>query len=304
MKKNLLTLFCILTVILSKPVLAQTMQDGLKMSNKQLCVVAQYQTESWKEYWEGTRFRTNPNLGTFTANSVTLMAAYGISEKLNVIAMLPYIQTSATAGTMRGQSGLQDLSVALKYDFLDYKKFRMYGVLGASTPVSKYIPDFLPFSIGLQAKTASFRLIAHQKIGPLHITGQAGYVARTKITVDRTNYFTDDNIIYSNSMAVPDITNVMIRVGMDKKAFLAEAFIEQTNCLTGSDIRRFDTPLPVNKMDFTRVGIFVTWHTPIKNVSLNFNASQVLDGRNVGKSTMLGGQLQYIINNKTSNLTK
>lgn len=297
MMKSLQKLYFIcLLLISSTTIFAQTPQDGLMMGDKKLCAVVQYDTESWSQYWEGDRLRKNQNVGTFTSNSASVMAAYGVTSKFNIIASLPYISTSSTSGTMTGLSGLQDVSLAFKYRFLLYHKFRMFGVLGVSTPVTDYVPDFLPYSIGLHSKTASARLIAHQLL-PLgiHITAQAGYIARDKIHVDRTNYYTGNEIQYSHEMAVPDQVSTSLRIGVNKKEVLAEAFIDNIRCTTGTDIRRYDTPLPANKMDWTRIGLFVTWHTPIKNFSVNGHFAKVIAGRNVGKvDAAFGGQLQYI----------
>jgi hypothetical protein len=97
-------------------------------------------------------------------------------------------------------------------------------------------------------------------------------------------------------MAVPDQISTSLRVGINKKAILAEAFVDNVTATSGTDIRRFDMPLPANKMDWTRVGLFVTWHTPLKNLSINAHGSQIVAGRNVGKvSSCFGFQIQYIL---------
>ncbi|MEA5258025.1 transporter [Arcicella aquatica] len=301
MKKHLLTLTCLCYLLFSPKIsFSQTTQDGLMMAKKELCLVLNYDKESWNKYWEGDRLRDNPNIGTFTSRSASFMAAYGINEKINVFAVLPYIENEASAGTMTGLKGVQDLSIAAKYKFYTYKKLRFYGVIGASVPVTDYVPDFLPFSIGLHSKTASARLIIHQLLPHgFHITAQGGYIARSKTNVDRTNYYTGNEIEYSHEMAVPDQVSTSLRVGINKKAVLAEAFIDNIRATTGTDIRRYDMPLPANKMDWTRVGLFVTWHTPIKHFSVNGHFSHVVAGRNVGKvEASYGAQLQYIVDFK------
>jgi hypothetical protein len=42
---------------------------------------------------------------------------YGITDKINVMAMVLYVQTEASQGTLAGMEGIQDLSVGVKYNF-------------------------------------------------------------------------------------------------------------------------------------------------------------------------------------------
>lgn len=298
MKKHLLTLTCTCCLLFfTKMSFAQTSQDGLMMTKKEVCLVLNYDRESWNKYWEGDRLRDNPNIGTLSTRMVSFMAAYGLTEKLNVFAVLPYIENEASAGTMTGLKGVQDLSLAAKYNFFNYAKLKLFGVVGVSVPTNNYVPDFLPFSIGLHSKTASARIIAHQLLPyGIHVTAQVGYIARSKTNVDRTNYYTGNEIEYSHEMAVPDQVSSSLRIGINKKAVLAEAFIDNIASTSGTDIRRYDMPLPANKMNWTRVGVFVTWHTPIDYFSVNGHFSHVVAGRNVGDvEVSYGAQLQYVL---------
>ena len=70
---------------------AQTLEDGVMMPGKALCTGFLYTHDSWDRYWEGTLKRGNGNIGTITTESVTWFGNYGITDRLNVIAMLPYV---------------------------------------------------------------------------------------------------------------------------------------------------------------------------------------------------------------------
>ncbi len=72
---------------------------------------------SWNEYWEGTTKRENKNLGTVTNQSLMFMSNYGITDKLNVLATVPYVWTDASAGTLHGMKGFQDIDLDVKYEF-------------------------------------------------------------------------------------------------------------------------------------------------------------------------------------------
>ena len=120
---------------------AQTEMDGIMMTKNNFCtgVIGSY--NSWKDYWEGTNKRNNENLGTVSTNMTGLMGNYGISDKLNAIFSLAYVQTKASAGTLKGMKGLQDLSLNLKWMPVDIKfgkgVFSLYGVAGFSLPAWK-----------------------------------------------------------------------------------------------------------------------------------------------------------------------
>ena len=112
------TLAICLVVTLAK---AQTVDDAIMMNKKQWCNGLTYMHSSWNQYWEGTTKRSNQNLGTVTTQSVMFMSAYGITDKLNVLVNVPYVWTNASAGTLDGMKGFQDIEVDLKYEFYKTK---------------------------------------------------------------------------------------------------------------------------------------------------------------------------------------
>ena len=69
--------------------LAQTVDDAVMMGKRQLCTGFVYQDDRWDQYWEGTLKRDNLNIGSLTTESVTWVGNYGITNRINVIAMLP-----------------------------------------------------------------------------------------------------------------------------------------------------------------------------------------------------------------------
>ena len=154
--------------------------DGLMMAKRNLCggiVVGQSQ---WNHYWEGTLYRNNENIGTFTSQMAMAMANYGISDKFNIIASAPYWKNQTSAGTLRGQQGLQDLSMTAKWEFFGkgykhaYVSLLALGTVSAS--LTNYVADYLPLAIGMQSKTAS---------GKLMIDIQRKYVYRRRLLLGR-----------------------------------------------------------------------------------------------------------------------
>ncbi|MEZ4901135.1 MAG: hypothetical protein R2822_04935 [Spirosomataceae bacterium] len=279
---------------------AQMPNDAIYMSKGQICIGTMYTNSSWKEYWEGSLKRENLNMGTHTTQSVMLMPAVGITDRFNVILGLPYIWTKTSAGNLMGQKGLQDLSVWLKFKAFEKKGFSINGLLGVSTPVNDYVPDFLPMSIGLQCRTVSGRLLAnytHPKTG-LYLTGHATYSWRSNIFIDRDAYQANDRVYNTNEVRVPNAADWGARVGVLKQKWQTEVFAENFSCIGGDNIRRNDMPFPTNNMQATTIGWYGKFQP--KNIGINARVSHVINGLNVGQSTNYTIGLLYLfrVNNK------
>ena len=94
---------------------AQTIDDGIMMGKHNLFTGMVYSYDRWDRYWQGQLNRENGNLGTVTTESATWTGNFGITDRLNVIAMVPYVWTDASQGVLAGMAGLQDLTLAVKY---------------------------------------------------------------------------------------------------------------------------------------------------------------------------------------------
>jgi hypothetical protein len=278
---------------------AQTDEDAIMMTKKNFCIGPTFSYSSWKDYWEGTFKRNNQNLGTVSTKMYALMGTYGITSKLNVVVSAPYIQTHATAGTLHGQKGIQDLSVWLKWmpveKDLGKGTLSVYTVGGFSLPLTNYEPNFLPMSIGLHSKTLSGRLIADYQLNKFFVTGSGTYTWRSNITIDQSSYYTTQEII-SDQVYMPNVESFQLRTGYRNTYLIAEAILSNMTTLGGFDIRKNDMPFPSNKMNWTNVGVNVKWTLKkIPGFSLIGNGSYVLTGRNVGQSTTIGGGIFYVL---------
>lgn len=274
-----------ISLLLSAPAWAQMPHDAIYMPKKTVCIAGMYGRSTWTSYWEGTLQRENFNIGTHTTQSVSVMPAIGVSDRVNVILNLPYVWTSTSAGNLMGQKGIQDLSAWLKVKAVAYKGLSLNAVLGGSLPVGNYVPDFLPMSIGLQARTVSGRLIAnytHPKTG-LYLTAHGTYNWRGNIRVDRDAYQANDRVYNTSEVSVPNAYDAAVRLGVVRRIWQTEVFAERFACLSGDNIRRNDMPFPTNKMEATQVG----WYGKVqpRNLGLNARVAYVIDGLNVGQST-------------------
>lgn len=294
-----------LTCLLLAPlfIYAQTEIDGIMMSKNNFCFGVVYQNSSWDEYWEGTFKRENLNLGTVSTTSAALMGNYGVSDKLNLILSLPYVKTIASAGTMGGQEGLQDLSLTVKYmpieKTIGNATYSLYVLGGFSAPVSHYSADYLPLSIGLRSKTASLRLMGDYQRGYFFSTLSGAYIKKANILIDRNSYYTTQ-MHYTNEVDMPDAISINLRIGYRSKRLIAEAILDNSVTQSGGfDITTNNMPFPSNTMNALKVGMNTKYTLQkIPALSLIGGCNFVLQGRNVGQSNTFYGGLFYVLNLK------
>lgn len=278
---------------------AQSPTDGLMMKRGQLCNLLQYQHSSWKEYWEGEKLRENQNLGTVTTQSVMLMSALGITSRLNVMAALPFIWTGTSASYLAGQNGIQDLNLWLKWRAYDFKmgsaSWSLFGTGGFSTPLSNYVPDFLPLSIGMQSTNFSGRIIVYGKMPTgWYATAQGGYTWRSNIRIDRDAYLANGQYYYTNEVDLPNVMDATLRIGYLNTKVQAEVLVDRFQALKGDDIRYNDAPFPTNRMEGTSMGAMVKyWFTP--RWAVQAAGSRVIAGRNIGQSNIFSGGVFYLL---------
>jgi hypothetical protein len=279
---------------------AQTIDDHLMMPRRQLCTGFVYMHDSWDRYWEGPLERGNGNIGTLTTQSVSWMGTYGVTNRVNVIAMVPWVTTEASAGTLSGMDGVQDLTAAVKWNALDTPltsvgALQVFLVASGSVPLGDYTPDFLPMSIGLQSNRASGRLsLNFQARQGWFVEGTGAYTWRDTVTLDRPAYFTDDRLFLTDQVAMPDVIDYTFRAGYWKHGVYAPLSFTQVITLGGSDIRRQDMPFVSNRMNSSRLDALVmVYLKKPRNFVVRLGASYVISGRNVGQSTTLVAGLLY-----------
>jgi hypothetical protein len=296
--KNKVLLVCAYMI----PVLvnAQTDADAIMMNKNNFCVGAMYNYSSWKNYWEGTLKRNNENLGTVSTQTIGVMGNYGIKNNLNILFGLPYIKTKASAGQLKGQKGIQDLALWIKW--MPFEKelgpgtLSLYAMGGYSMPVSDYVADFLPMSIGLRSKSISLRAMADYQMGSWFATISGTYIRRSNITIDRTAYFTTE-MHYSNEVEMPDATMWQLRTGYRSSVWIAEALLDNWTTQGGFDITRNNMPFPSNRMNATRAGINVKYAGgPVDGLSFIGGGNYTLSGRNMGQASSFNAGVFYILN--------
>ncbi|MBW8683090.1 hypothetical protein [Chitinophaga rhizophila] len=279
---------------------AQTDIDALMMSKNEFCIGPMYSYSSWKNYWEGTRKRDNQNLGTVSTRMIAVMGNYGITKKFNVLFNVPYVKTNASAGTLEGMQGLQDLSLFLKWRPIQHMigngRISVLGVAGISFPLTNYTPDYLPLSIGLHSKTATGRIIVDYKLGSFFVTASATYILRDNIRIDRESYYTTE-MHNTHEVSMPDAANYNFRTGFRNRRWIAEGVVNIWNTLGGFDITRNNMPFPSNRMNATTTGINIKYVVPaLPQLSFVGGGNTTIAGRNMGQANTVYGSLFYILN--------
>ena len=280
---------------------AQTIDDGVLLPRRALGAGVLYGHDSWSQYWEGDLKRDNGNIGTLTTQSVTWVAVYGVTDRLSVIAVLPYVWTHASQGPLQGMDGLQDITLAAKYQllatpFTDRGTLRAMVVGAAGIPASNYTPDFQPLSIGLASRQFSGRFTLNfQAHRGWFLNGSAAYTWRTKVTLDRPAYYTDGQLYLSNEVAMPNVFDYTVSAGYQSGRLCIPISLSQQRTLGGGDIRRQDMPFVSNRMDWVKLGGLVMYSLPApRDLGIRLGTSWTASGRNVGQATTLTGGLFYL----------
>ena len=259
---------------------AQTDMDAIMMNKSQFCQGLTYEHSSWDHYWEGTFNRTNANMGTVTTQSVMYMPNYGITNNLNVMASVPYVWTNASAGTLHGMKGFQDLMVFLKWrpvvQTFGKNRVSLFLIGGLSTPLTNYVIDFLPMSIGLGSTNLIGRGMVDFRHSNFTVTGSATYVRRSNVKLDRDSYY-DTQLHITNEVKMPDVAEFQLRTGYRGKYLIGEATLTQMTTLGGFDITKNNMPFPSNRMNATMVGLSAKIISPVSSLWVRLTSVSIFN---------------------------
>lgn len=285
--------------------MSQTPTDAIMMKKKEACLAVIYDHGSFDRYYEGTFLRTNGTIATVSRNTILPMIAIGIHDRINLIVGAPYIQTKSSepnGGRLAGAKGFQDISFSLKGKIVEKQfgtgKLGALATAGYSTPVTNYLSDYMPYSLGFGANEWSFRGIVNYKLdmGVYAIT-TLSYLWRGQTKAEREYYYNNGSY-FTPWMDVPSAWNYTAAVGiwlLDNSLRL-EGNYTGLNSTSGDDIRKYNAPQPTNKVAFKQVGFtgqYFFKNFRIKGLGLLANYSQVISGRNSAKIQNITGGVTY-----------
>lgn len=301
------TLMCLLPALFATQGRAQSPTDALMMPDRNACILLGYDYGTFDRYWEGAFLRENQTIATVQQETFLPMAAVNVVSNLDAYLSLPYISTASSepnGGRFAGAEGFQDIGLALKYKALDKPlgaaSFRLFAGAGFSTPLTNYLSDYRPYSIGFGAPEFSLRLMPHYEWNNgLYLRGMASHLWRGYTKAERDYYYADGSY-YTAWMDVPNAWNFQGVVG--KWFFGYRLKVEGTyttlRSTGGDDIRSYNAPQPTNKTEFDRLGLSAQYYFKNTLKGLGFIAyhNRVVNGRNVPKVYSTGFGLTYQFN--------
>ena len=278
--------FCLLPFLLQ----AQGLIDGYMRGKGNVTAALSYSYESYDHYYVGSKATQNPNLGTINTQSGSLFVSGGITDYLDVIATVPYIRASPSAGYWSTQRDFQDLSLFFRWLMLKKEigtlgELSLMSAAGISTPLTEYIPD-APVAIGHQSTNTELRLLAQQRLpSGMFVMAQAGYIRRSNVSIDR-----------GYEVSVPDAWDYILRTGGTIGNVYTDAWLQVQQARSGTDLGP-GVPFPSNAVSFTRVGFNVFYNLPwVKNMGVGTGMGFTLSGKNIGRATRISGAIVYNLN--------
>ncbi|MCB0636235.1 MAG: transporter [Lewinella sp.] len=297
------SLLLLMSLALATGLGAQTPSDALMMEGGQACVLLQYSQGSFDQYWEGSLKRENQTIATVQRSTFLPMTAIGLTNRLNFFVGLPHVSTESSkpnGGRFAGVSGWQDLTLALKYQWLkrqtDRGELAGLATVGFSTPATNYLPDYMPYALGLGAPELSYRAILQYRFtnGP-YLRGAAAYLWRGYSEAERTYYYNNGSY-YTAWMDVPNAVTFEAVVGtwlLDNSLQLELNYLGSRST-SGDDIRAYNAAQPTNNIDIDRVGALAHYYLPwVPGLGLVAFHQRVINGRNTAAIHTTGLGVTY-----------
>ena len=298
-----ISLYAVALLISEEQLWAQTPTDAVMMKQRQSCFALIYDHGSFDEYWEGTDLRTNATIATVTRTTILPMIAIGITNKINLIVSAPYVKTKSSepnGGKFQGAKGFQDLGLVLKYEFLRKElgngKLSLVGAAGFSTPMTNYLSDYLPYSLGFGAPEVSGRgIVQYELDNGVYFRGSLAYLWRGETEAER-DYYYNNGSYYTAWMDVPNAWNYNVVAGkwfFDHSFHVEGVYIGQ-RAMSGDDIRKYNAAQPTNKVEIDQVSVNAQYFFKnIKGLGVLAYYAQMINGRNMAKFTNIGGGITY-----------
>ncbi|GAB3732022.1 hypothetical protein GCM10027594_13930 [Hymenobacter agri] len=297
-KSTTLLVSTLLAIGLAAPSRAQTLVSGFMAGKGHGSVVVSGTAEQYTSaYLAPDKVSGVPVFQKVNVNSLNLFGTYGLTEKIDAIVSLPYIQSKGQAfgptiddlnalypaqGFTNSRQGFQDLTAALKFKSFSREIgssiLDLLGVLSVSTPVSNYQTNTglgYIIAIGNRAtKTTALGVVHLKTVSGVFATGQVGYSLRTG-----------------------DVPHALVgeaKLGYagPKNYFEGYASFQESN--GGTDITEpgFDGTFTATRVNYIRIG--ASGYRPITNgFGLTLGLSTYVAGRNIGKSTGASAGITY-----------
>ncbi len=190
----------------------------------------------------------------FNGQLLSAFGIYGISDKLNVIANIPFVITESTSGLQDGGFYLKGLLKRWKFGENQEKSFDFLGSFGISLPLSQY-EVVAAGAIGQRAQVLQPRLVAQYNQPGFFASTVLGYnyrfdeldlIALEEIQRTRPAYFPEQP---------KDYVSGLLRLGFPSNRFYSDVWLEVQRTLGGSDFTPDVEELPqAYRVDYQQIG--------------------------------------------------
>lgn len=295
MKLKLLLVFALASFIKVQTLKAQVQIDGFFNEKGAANIALSYTHASYDKLYIGqTEMNTVPVHNEINQTIYNLYANYGITNKITIVASLPYIVSDNSSGAndpindTKEQSGIQDFGFMVKW--APYKQTMdngtvTYIVALGGTYASNYEPTGI-LSLGNGAPSIDGKL-------GFQYNNNSGFFGNIIVGYSlRGNADNNLDLGDGTSFDVPNSYNTQIKLGYACKVIYADVWFDSQKTNKGIDIgtSAFFGNFPENTVNYSRVGLNL--FSPItSNIGISAGAGTVIDGRNVGKTTYFSGAL-------------
>lgn len=267
--KAYVSTFLIAAFLLSalQRVTGQHLVGGFPQGKGKFAVALSTTREKFDEFYLGDvkSSITIRKLDNIVTKSYNLYAAYGLTDKMDIIVNIPYIITESHRiidNQKVGEKNFQNPLLVVQRQLLRKENktgtFSVTGGLGFSTPISNYATNLI-YSIGNQSSHVNPSVLVQYKFANgLFVNGQGGYSFRTN--------------------KVPDAVLSAAKIGYAGKVYV-EAWINSQTSTSGIDIggpgftlERF----PETRVNTTNIGASVFF------AGVTIGGGNRLTGRNAG----------------------
>jgi hypothetical protein len=242
--------------------------NGFLAAKGEGTVALSYTAEGYDEFWVGDVKVSDPGVGEVDTDTMSLWMRYGFTDRLSVVANVPYVDTTSDGLGGFEDSGLQDLSAALLFRALEGgagARHRLVLGGGVRAPLSDYEAN-LPVDLGDGTTDVLLRAVYQLESGGFYFSQQVGYDVRG-----------DD---------APDGFPLYTEAGYSWPRVTVNAFYLNYIADGGTDIGDPGFTFPSNQDETERFGakVFGRFTDRLGGQVMAF---QTLDGRNSGDTSGL-----------------
>lgn len=249
--------------------------DGFSPAPGKGDIAISYSFDSYDEFWAGTTKVSEPALGEVESHSISLWWRHGLTDKLALVASVPYVDVDGDGPAPFEESGLQDLMVLAQYRLFTRESgaSRHSIVLGGGfrTPASDYEAN-TPIDVGDGTTDVLARLVYLLQSGSFYLSTQVGYDIRGEDAPDGLPLAVTGAWSFGRST-----------VSATYSRYFADG---------GTDIGDPGFTFPSNKDEYERIGAKL-----FSRINDRFGwsvaAFTTLDGRNSGDTTGYSGGLVF-----------